>query len=418
MGLKSFFHLQSKFLANILFSFFAIALNFWFKTFLSTVFSKTDLGIYYSLLDIVSAGLLIFVGARSSMIVHFAKTSNDILILNLFRMALISMTILISIFLILTNHFWAAISSLLLIIFVASQAVYIYFFNQLGMYKLYNLTNVITFIEPIMLIGLFFSTAFFFNYSFEQLLLSTILEMLLLAFLIFSTKNISEPALSYTIYTAESKQFIKDTLLASLEFLVGILGIYLCVLFFASYYGLALLGEFQVVAKSIYFYFLTLFVFPIFKFVFPELSTLIVNKNKLKISKITRFILLYTLMVVVLLYLLIFNYGERFILSSFGDTYNNAIWMIKILFIAFASLILNGYFGSFLKGCGLFRTTLILRALGLAIFVILFFILEFIEPTYKNILISFAIGHISTTVIFATLYTKELAKIESDQPLS
>lgn len=394
----------NNFFVNIAFSFVAIAINFWFKSYLAQSFQKIELGIYYTLIDIISMFMIVFVGARASMVVEFAKTKNDFLILNAFRIGLFITFCVASIFLVLfyDRFFEVTLNPILVVLFVLSQAFYIYFFNQLGMRKLYKLTNFITIFEPISIIFAFFILKFFIGLSFAQLIISTIFDMIILAFVMKVASNASEPKFDIQILKdPEAKLFIKNSLLASLEFFVGMLSIYFAVFFFAKYFDAEKLADFQVIIKTIYFYFLTIFVFPIFKFVFPEVSSFVAKKEFEAVKKITNQIFVYSFAVTFLGVSLIYFYGDFMILEFFGAAYLGASWLLKITSIAFLFVLLGGYFTSTLKSFGFFKQTLTTRIAGLLSFVACFYLLNFINSNPANVIYAFIVGHF---VIFSNLF--------------
>lgn len=407
--------LQNNFFINIIFSFFAIVLNFWFKSYLAFEFAKVELGIYYTLIDIVSIFMIIFVGARSSMVVHFAKTNNETMILNLFKIALGIVFIIASLFLVMFYEkiFDSSINKIFLVMFVLAQAIYIFFFNQLSMYKLYKLTNIVTLIEPITLIGVFFILKVMIGLSFEQLLLSTIFDMFILALIMKIGKNKNEPPFALVTLDNSSKQFINNSLLASFEFFVGMLSVYLAVLFFAKYFGVEHLADFQVVVKPIYFYFLTLFVFPIFKFVFPEVSQMASQKNYTQIKAITTKITIYAFVVSIVSMALLIFFGKNLVLYFFGEAYINSVFMLQITAIVFSFVIFTGYFTSVLKAFGKFKETLFIRIFGLIVFGIVFYSTNLFINNPITIIFAFICGHIA---ICGLLYYKYKAILKSYQP--
>lgn len=401
----------NNFFVNILFSFFAIILNFWFKTYLATNFSKIDLGVYFTLIDIISMFMIVFVGARSSMVVHFAKTGNDALILNLFRIGLFIAFCISSVFLMIffDDIFDFEISNWLLVLFVFSQAIYIYFFNQLGMRKLYKLTNAITIIEPISIIVIFFALKFFYGLSFSQLMLSTIFDMFVLAFIMKFFSGAKEPEWQFqNIFDDHAKQFTRNSLLASFEFLVGMLSVYLAVLFFAKYYGADALADFQVVVKTIYFYFLTLFAFPIFKFVFPEISSMVAKEDFDQIKKSTTKMVAYTAIVSLCCMGLIYYFSDYIIQTYFGANYQNSAILLKITSLAFAFVLLNSYFTSLLKAFGKFKETLFVRIFGLVSFVCIFYISRFFIHDSSAVIISFVLSHFVIFLSFLMMTPNQL----------
>ena len=101
---------------------------------------------------------------------------------------------------------------------------------------------------------------------------------------ILKSQKSKEPVIKRVIIDSEMRQFIKKSLISTLEFSSGMMLIYMAVFFFSHYYSLNELGDFQVVTKPILMAMIMLFVFPVFRFLLPELSKLFYQKNKKEIT--------------------------------------------------------------------------------------------------------------------------------------
>ena len=393
--------MKKNFFSNIFITLISIILNFAFKVYLANIVRKDELAIYFSAIDFVSLFLIIFIGARSSMIVHFSKTKDDTAILNIFRLGLFVMVIFSSIFIIplIQTNLNIQIDYIFFVALLISQAIFTYFFNQMGMYHLYRQTNVITIAEPLLLILLFLLLNQFYS-AIHSLLLTTIVNFLVLSYYIFNSKRFPEPKFTKIKFDTQTKEFTQNALIAALEFSLGMLTVYLCVIFFIKYFTLSDLADFQVVVKSIYFYFLSIFVFPIFRFVFPELSKFVATKDIEEIKKLKFWIIKYSFIVSFCFSGLIYFSSDK-ILNLFGHEYKNAIILLETIILVFFFVIMNAFFTSLLKSFGKFGTTFIIRFIGLLAFIGSFYIYQMITNAPINIIYAFISGHI---VIFALLY--------------
>jgi O-antigen/teichoic acid export membrane protein len=395
--------MKKNFLSNIALTLIAIILNFSFKIYLANLISKNDLGIYYTMIDIISLFLIVFIGSRSSMVVYYNQTKDDTTILNLFRYSIFAVTIFsLAVILPFAKDFLnISIPYLFFALLLISQAIYTYFYNQLGVYRMYKETNTITLLEAILIIGLFFVLNSFFDY-FESLIVATTLNFVILSLYILWKKPYKEPKISKIELNLQTREFISNSFVASLEFALGMLSVYISVIFFTKYFTLSDLADFQVVVKSIYFYFLILFVFPIFKFVFPELSNLI-SKNEInEIQKLQEWIWKYSLIVTALSACLTFIFAFFGIEHLFGKEYLNSSQMLIPLVLVFFFVLQNGFLTSLIKGFNGFKTTFTIRFIGIVVFIMSFYVLQLFESNPINVIYAFLIGHLITYALLKT----------------
>jgi O-antigen/teichoic acid export membrane protein len=399
--------MKKNFLSNIALTLIAIILNFSFKIYLANLISKNDLGIYYTMIDIISLFLIVFIGSRSSMVVYYNQTKDDTTILNLFRYSIFAVTIFsLAVILPFAKDFLnISIPYLFFALLLISQAIYTYFYNQLGVYRMYKETNTITLLEAILIIGLFFVLNSFFDY-FESLIVATTLNFIILSFYILWNKPYKEPKFSKIELNLQTREFIGNSFVASLEFALGMLSVYISVIFFTKYFTLSDLADFQVVVKSIYFYFLILFVFPIFKFVFPELSKLISQNNRDEIVKLQKWIFRYSIVVTFISACLTFIFAFYGIEYLFGKEYLNSSKMLIPLVLVFFFVLQNGFLTSLIKSQNGFKTTFIIRFVGIVIFIVSFYILQLFESNQINVIYAFLIGHLITYALLKIVSSK------------
>lgn len=399
-------------LTNILLTSISILINFGFKAYLANIAPKDILATFYTALDVINLLFILFVGARSSMIVAYNKTHDDTNILNLFRLSLIFVFIVAWAFVLpLVKHkLNLDIAYLYLIFMFLSFGLYIYFINQLGMYKLYKAMNIITIIEPILLILWFMLGYIYYELNIiHSLVISTIMTYLNISLYIFVSKTNKEPPIQKIIFNEDIKSFLKNSTFASIEFIFSMLSIYLAVLLFIWFFSVSDLADFQVVVKSIYMYYLVLFVFPIFKFVMPSLSSYIAQKDFVEIENTKLWVLRYALVVGISSFIILKILSYTLVIHIFSYEYINSIPMLEAISVSFFFLIFNAFYNSYIKSFGGFKITMIIKGLSIIIFIIIFFGLRVVIDEPIIVIYALNLSHIIQSVMFliiAKKYTK------------
>jgi O-antigen/teichoic acid export membrane protein len=162
------------------------------------------------------------------------------------------------------------------------------------------------------------------------------------------------------------------------------------------YFSVNELGDFQVVTKPIFSYMVMLFVFPIFRFVLPELSKLISEKKIEEVLKLKRWILRYAFVVSGLFIVISLLFSSEILGYLFPPEYANAALMVKHLSFFFIFLIINSYQVAFIKASGAFLSALLIRMLGIVSLLVVFFL---IYNFYSQNVISVIIALVSSYII-------------------
>ena len=258
--------IKKHFYEAVLISVFTVVIGFGFKIFLARIIDKEVLTLYYTAIDIFSFSLLILIGFRSSMVVAYAKSKKDENIINIFRYFIIVLVLISWGFILpylkhrvgLEIHYWYLVFTIL------SMSAYAYFTNQLAMYRMYSLMKQSSFAEPI-LGAIWFLIAYYVAHTgdLKSLFIMTIMSYIGLSLFIFvkKQKQIHEPYLSQVDFNDDTKIFLKNAVLSTVEFGSGIVMIYTAVFFLMHYYSLEELGDFQVVTKPTYVLILSYIVF-------------------------------------------------------------------------------------------------------------------------------------------------------------
>ncbi|NWF66391.1 MAG: hypothetical protein HXX81_02870 [Campylobacterales bacterium] len=396
-------------------TFLNVILNLIYKSIVANRVEKDDLAIYFTIIDIFSFILFLVVGFRSSMIVSYQQLKDDKDILNILRFSLIFLALLSwSIVIPYIKHYLninIEYEYLVLLIIVMSLSVY--FNNELAMYKLFNAINSVVFLEPIFFIIWFLIVLSIFDINyFNVLIISTILSFLSLSiFAYIKKRHFKEPPFQKILFSNEIKQFVKNTFFSTLEFIFGIVTIYLAVIFYINDFSLEELADFQVVIKLVLFFYLTIFIFPMFRYVLPELTKLTIDKNIDKILSIRRNFFIFGVISWSLLLIIIYIFGENIIINLFGEKYINSIEKIQLLSVFLIFLFLNNFQILILKSSNQFLKSLIVRLIGLTIFMTTYFILKQINLNDINIILSLGVGYISMFIcsfIFERKILKQL----------
>lgn len=401
--------LTKTFLQSIIFSLVNISLNFGFKIYLAKIISKEDLAIYFTAIDIFSLALLILVGFRSSMVVSYSKTKDDLKILNLFRYFLIATMLLSWAFIIpyIKHKVGVDINYWYLVSLILAMGTYTYLTNQLAMYRLYKNINQIIFLEPIFVIS-WFAIAYYLAHTndIKSLFISGIMSSISLSIYIYIKKrnSIKEPTFSLVPLNPQMKSFLKNSIISTIEFASGMFILYLAVIFIIKYFSHNELGDFQVVVKPIFMYLITLFVFPIFRFILPELSFLVAKKDILKILQIKKWIYIFSGFVSFIFVVVSLNYSKEIIATLFPQQYQHSYLMLTHLSFFFIFIMLNAYQIAFIKASGEFFKALLIRVSGVAGFLIAFFTIRYFSDNIISIIIALASSY---TVMFAFSFIVE-----------
>ena len=320
--------IKKHFYQAILISIFAVVAGFAFKIYLARVIDKEVLTLFYTAIDIFSFSLLILIGFRSSMVVAYAKSKKDENIINVFRYFVLVLVLLSWGFVIpylkhrlgVEIHYWYLVAT------VISKSLYAYLTNQIAMYRLYSLMKQSSFLEPI-LAAIWFFIAFYIAHTegLQSLFIMTVMSYLGLSSFIWirKRKEAREPHIIHVEMDSETKTFLKNAALSTVEFGSGIVMIYMAVFFLMHYYSSAELGDFQVVTKPVLMYMITLFIFPVFRFLLPELSKLHAQKSYKEIMALQHWFYKFAFLVSGAFALLMVFYSGKFVTLAFNEEYRS-----------------------------------------------------------------------------------------------
>lgn len=383
----------------------SVLLNLGFKIFLARLISKTDLALYFTAIDIFTMTLLILVGFRSSMVVTFAQTKDDYKILKIFKAVLFLTVLAVWGFVIpyLKHKIGIHIDYWYLVFTVISLGFSVYFSNLIAMYRMYKIINFVTFLEPALLI-IWFLIAYFLasTKGLQPLFISTIMTAFTLSAFIYivKTKEIRSVPVEKPKHKHDTPKFLKNSIISTIEFGSGIVMMYTAVILIMKYFNLDELGDFQVVVKPVFTYMIMLFVFPIFRFVLPELSKLYSEKKYEELRAIKRWVLKFAFTVSLSFIVLSLLFADKLVLLAFSASYAEASLMIIHISFFFIFVILNAYQISFIKASGDFVSALLIRLWGIVSLIIIFYaIYMFYSKNIISVVIALIGSYISMYLV-------------------
>lgn len=129
----------------------SISVGFLFKLWLAQWVAKADLALYHTVIDIISLSLILMTGFRSSMVVTYSQTKQDVDITNIFRYSLIAMVLLTwgLVLPYIKHKLQLNVEYFQLVGIILSMGLKVYFTNQIAMYRLYAISNRVTWLEPL-----------------------------------------------------------------------------------------------------------------------------------------------------------------------------------------------------------------------------------------------------------------------------
>jgi len=381
MNSESLERLKKVFVTGIWATLASISVGFGFKIWLAQWVLKSDLALFHSVVDVISLSLILMTGFRSSMVVSYSQTKNDRDIINIFRFSLLAVVLLTwGIVIPYIKHMLNIdVSYLEMVGVIIGLGFKVYFTNLIAMYRLYDISNKVTWLDPISNV----LTFLFYYYllqidALSSLFYSLFLSSMLTAIYMFiqRRKTISTKALAPIQFNPALISYLKKSFTASLEAAASILMIYITVLLTISHFSVNELGDFQVVVRPIFTYMTMLFVFPIYKFVLPELAVNVRNGNQRQIKKIKIWVFKLSFIVGASFFGIILLWGEFLISWVFPSEYSGALPVLLHFSIFFVFMMLNAYQLALIKAHGRFNLSLIIRCIGIVTLVVAYYSLS------------------------------------------
>jgi len=349
-----------------------MVLNFMFKIYLSYHISKEEIGLFYTFMDFISVGVILFSGYKDSLIKAYDSAKFE----GILYWYALSFFFLSGVMITLESIYYSFLEFeyplyMVIILLVVNQTmIFLSYLNSA--FKLYNKMLYENLVMSLVAIASFFLFISFMEEKYALLLAFTLSFVVKIGFLLYNSK------LNFTmqkIPLRESRVFFKNTLYSSATYFfsaifVAMSGFVILQLF----KDVEVLSEFQVVVRSVFFSLVAVFVFPLNNFMFPQISKLISEKRYVEVQRLEKK-LFYYLGYFMLLLLLSLNFTEYVVAFVFPPEYAQSYKMLNAMllflpFIAYTTFTLN-----ILKGFGRFDYALYVRMSGTVAFFLVSFLL-------------------------------------------
>ncbi len=396
--------LKQAFITGMWASFASIIIGFAFKVWLAQWVAKGDLALFNSVVDLISLSLILMTGFRSSMVVSYSQTRNDRDIINIFRYFLIGMVLLtwglVIPYIKHGLHIRAEYLQLVGVIF--GLGLKVYFTNLVAMYRMYGISNRVTWLEPLangllfmacyFALGLDALASLFYGLTFSSLGIAGYMYL-------HRRRAIATRPLAKVELGPEMRSYVKKSFTASLEAGASILMIYITVLLTIRHFSLDELGDFQVVVRPIFTYMTTLFVFPIYRFVLPELAVNLRSGDHRQIRLIRRWIFRLSAIVSLVFFLVMLLAGKPLVSLLFPADYLGAVPVLLHFSLFFIFMMLNGYQLAYIKAHGHFTQSLLIRAVGIVALVAAYYLVARFTTNVVAIIVALGLGYLVMFVL-------------------
>lgn len=412
---------KKAFLASMPLAVLALVLSMGYKIWIARLIDRADLALFFTTLDIFALSLVVLVGFRSSMVVAYARTQDDLRILNIFRGIMLAAVLMSWVLVVpylkhelgVEIHYWYLVGTLL------SMGLWVYLGNQLSMYRLYGAINKATFLEPLLVMAWFAFAWYLFEVRGLQALFSAVImgSVTLSAWLLWMKikHRVKEPPIKIFAPDEKMRTFLRHSMLSTMEFGSGIVMIYLAVILLLRYHTAAELGDFQVVVKPVLMGLISIFVFGVFRFFLPELSRLVQNGDQAGIAKLKRWYINFAAICGVSIALLFAFFGKALIGWLFPPEYIGAYLMLTHLAFFFPFVMLNAFQLALLKAHGKFFWALVVRVAGIGFFLIAFFTIRLFSQSVIDVVMGLSLGYLGMFLL-SLLFQRGLKSIPTRPP--
>ena len=420
---ESLTRLKTAFITGIWATIISIVVGFSFKIWLAQWVPKSDLALFHSVVDILSLSLILLSGFRSSMVVSYSQLKNDRDIINIFRFSLIVMVLITWGLVIpyIKHALHIDVSYLQLLCIIFGLGLKLYFVNLIAMYRLYDISNKVTWLEPLCNLSIFLVCYYIMGFEpLNSLFYALSMSAFLTAVYMFirRRKAITTRPLSSVHLDSTLINYVKKSFTASLEAGASILMIYITVLLTISHFSIDELGDFQVVVRPIFTYMTMLFVFPIYRFVLPELAVNLRKSDHQQIHLIRRWVFQLSAMVSLTFFSVILLFSKELIGWVFPAEYSGAQPVLFHFSIFFIFMMLNAYQLAYIKAHGRFTTSLLIRLTGIVTLVISYHLFSQFTQNVVAIITALCTGYIVMFVISSFVERKILKQVEIDADIA
>ena len=394
---------------SILLTIGVIVLNFGFKIYLSYHISKEQIGVFYTLLDMILVAALLFSGYKDSMI----KVLSDNQFLSLKSYIFRNYTVMTIILIPILYGFYESSEGL----FVVGWFLLFFIVTQISNY--YSYLNVahrnydsmlfeksvkaITLIMSFLLYVQFLDTILALILSYITQLLIHILYIYLTSSHIFFIKGVVGS--NREVYSG----FLKNYMLSTTTSFFGSISIYLSAIIMLQLYSdNGLLSDYQVVAKSIFFALVAVFVHPVTAYTFPELSKFVSQHKYGEVKRIDTQLKRYLALFMMLL-LFSMPFSEWAIGMIFPATYKESYLMLNIMLPMLPFIVYTSFAINIIKSFNRFDLALYTRIFGTVLFFLSIYIFYSFGVDAMSIVYSLDISFIGMFLL-AYYYKRRVLK--------
>jgi len=362
-----------------------MGMRFLFKIYLSYKISQEVLGIFYTFMDLISIGIMLFAGFRDSLIKAYDEGEFEkILYWYIFMFwGLFGIVLIIEVIYYKIVGFKYSLIYLILLFTVNSLMVFLSYLN--AAFKVYK---VMLFENLVMTISLFIG--FIITNSLVFAFLFSFLGRIIWILMFSKIKPLIKKSNFY-----EVRSFLKNTLLSSLMYFfsslfVSLSGLLILKLFNDS----VVLGEYQVVVRSVFFSLVAVFVYPLNTFLFPEISKFISQRNFFEVKRMENRLVKYLILMFIILSISTF-FTKFAIAIVFPREYIPSYKMLNVIlpslpFVAYTTFALN-----IIKGFNMFDLALFIRVIGCLVFFVSFYIFYILKFSASCVVYSLDLAFIS-----------------------
>ncbi|WP_394147339.1 hypothetical protein [Shewanella atlantica] len=415
MQVTSIERVKRAFIAGIWATLASITIGFGFKIWLAQWVDKADLALYHTVVDIVSLSLILMTGFRSSMVVSYSQTQNDRDITNIFRYSLIAMVLFTwgGVLPYIKHRLHIDVEYFHLVGIILGMGLKVYFTNQIAMYRIYSISNRVTWMEPLSQVVIFLCCYYLLRQSaIASLFYSLMLSSVAMAGFMFINrrKQVATTPLASVNLDSNLRSFVKKSFTASLEAGASILMIYMTVLMTIGHFSIDELGDFQVVVRPIIAYLTLLFVFPIYRFVFPELAVCVRQEDHEQIKQIKLWVYKLAISISACFFTLMLFYSHEIVNWVFPAQYTKAAPVLMHFSMFFVFMMLNAYQLAFIKAHGLFTQSLLIRLSGILALIGSYYIYSRITDNVVAVILSLGSGYLLMFILSSIVESRVLKR--------
>jgi O-antigen/teichoic acid export membrane protein len=389
-----------------------MVINFMFKIYLSYVIRRENIGLFYTLMDILAIFIMFFSGFKDSLVKAYDDSNFKIItyyyVILFWGLFIIVLTLLLGYY---NFYFYSKvevfhISSIMIALLFFLNALMIYLSYFKTAHKLYKIMLFENLIMAIGLITSFFLIRIFLNDDIMVLLISFICSFigrtLYLIFMGTFKLNYQKSSIN-----KEVKSFFKNTFLSSLMYFFS--GFFISassLVFLTLFEDHNALSDYQVVVKSIFFSLVMVVSFPIATFTFPEISKFISMKNYEAVHYLDKKIQKFLILLLILL-LLSMLFTKLFIGIVFSKEYIESYKMLNVLLPSLVFIVYTSFSINVIKGFNRFDLALYIRILGSIFFFVSMYVFYMLKFNTMSIVYSLNISFFGM-LLFSNYYKKRL----------